>query len=233
MKSLTLDPRRIALLLAVVVASLVAIHFVLQVYRFHFPPGTLAMTLIDRFDLDQEGTVPAYLSSLLLLGSGIVLASIALDRAKQPYARHWAVLAVIFCLLSLDEASSWHETLVDPVRQTLGLGLSGWLYWAWVVPGAAFVAVFAMAYLGFLRHLPARHRALFVLAGGLFVGGAIGMELVGGYLVSSDEQGFLYVCAYTIEEGLEMVGALTFLYALLRYKAEFGLPLQVQVALQG
>ncbi len=225
----TIDPSRAALRLAVVVAVVFSLHVVLQACRFYTPPDLLTETLAQRFDVNGEGTVPAYLSALLLLGCGFVLALIALDTGRRPYHRHWVGLAVVFGLLSFDEATSWHETLIVPVRTVFGAGLSGWFYLAWVIPGGAFVAAFGLTYVGFLRHLPARYRRLFILAGALFVGGALGMELVGRRLASQGIHGMLYTLVYSVEEGLEMTGALTFLYALLSYKAEFGRPVSVRV----
>lgn len=63
-------------------------------------------------------------------------------------------------------------------------------------------------------------RALFVLAGGMCVGGALGMELIGGKVWGDyGRDSGVYALVNTVEEVLEMAGAIIFLYALLTYLA--------------
>ena len=83
------------------------------------------------------------------------------------------------------------------------------------------MVVFVFAYLRFLFGLPARTRRLFLVAGSLYVGGAIGIELVGGrhaYLYGTQNMG--YEMIVTFEEFLEMMGIVVFIYALMSYMAE-------------
>jgi hypothetical protein len=60
---------------------------------------------------------------------------------------------------------------------------------------------------------------LFVLSGAIFVTGAIGFEMLGGKVIQ--EQGFTveYAIYYTIEESLEMVGVVIFIFTLIGYIA--------------
>jgi hypothetical protein len=183
--------------------------------------------LRTRLDLNSEGNVPAWFSSSALLCCSILVASIAQYRIREgaPYARHWTLLAVIFLLLSLDEAVSLHEMLIKPLRSALNVG--GFLHFAWVIPGAAFVLVFALAYLKFFRDLPSRSRRLFAIAGILYIWGALGMEMIDGYIaVLYKFKAPIYVVMTTIEEGCEMLGISIFIYALIRYAAS--LPIAAQ-----
>ena len=56
------------------------------------------------------------------------------------------------------------------------------------------------------------------MAGAIYIGGAIGMEMLGGYFVEVyGQKSFVYFLISTIEEFLEMFGIAVFIYALLSY----------------
>ena len=98
------------------------------------------------------------------------------------------------------------------------LDAGGWLHYAWVVPGFFFMLLFVLVYLRFFWHLNPPFKALFWVSGLLYVGGAMGMELLGGY--QADFYGTdtpAYVLIVTTEETLEMSGIVVFLYTLLKY----------------
>lgn len=92
-----------------------------------------------------------------------------------------------------------------------------------VVPGRVFsllVLLLAVTYWRFLLHLPFRSRMLFLTSAVVYVGGALGMEMVGGWYAQNYGSGNLsYVAIATLEETLEMLGVVIFIYALLRYLA--------------
>ena len=87
-----------------------------------------------------------------------------------------------------------------------------------MIPYGVAVVVFGLIYWRFLYRLPRRTALGFVLAGGLFVTGAIGAEMVGGwYLEQHGSATPLYVAIQTVEEALEMVGILVFISSMLGY----------------
>ena len=176
--------------------------------------------LIPLFYVDAEQNIPTVFSVLLLFSAALLLAVITVlkNRQRDPDISRWAVLAAGFLLMAVDEASSLHEKLVTPVRALLGDGPLGIFYFAWVIPGIALVAALALFFLRFLLRLPARTRFTFVFAGILFVGGAIGFELIGGrYAELHGHQNLTYSMIATVEESLEMAGVIVFIYALLKY----------------
>lgn len=168
------------------------------------------------FHLDREGNAPTWFSSMALLVAASLLGVVAhaCRQAQTPYARHWTGLALVFIALSLDEAASIHEISMRPLREALHAG--GVLYFAWVVPATVFVAAMALAYLRFIRDLPAPTRRGVLVAAILYVGGALGMEFPGGWIAeaqgSSDT--LLYHLVITVEELLEMAGMIVFIRAL-------------------
>jgi len=130
--------------------------------------------------------------------------------------------ALMFLGLSVDEATGVHEVAIEPLRD--GLGLSGFLYFGWVIPGMALVALVGLAYLPFLFAQPGRTRLVFFLAGLLYVGGALGMELVGGKMLTLyGEESLAYRVAFSTEETMEILGATLFVAGLLGHlKRRFG-----------
>ena len=157
---------------------------------------------------------------LLLFCAALLLTVIAVLKKKQkdPDVSKWAILAFGFLFMAVDEASSIHEELSMPVPGLLGDGPHGIFYFSWVIPGIAVVFALALFFLGFLLRLPAKTRFTFMVAATLFIGGALGLELVGGrYAELHGQENLTYNMLATVEESLEMSGVIVFIYALLKY----------------
>ncbi|NER04564.1 MAG: hypothetical protein F6K17_19100, partial [Okeania sp. SIO3C4] len=87
------------------------------------------------------------------------------------------------------------------------LNATGIFYYTWVIPGLILVLTVLFIYLKFLQSLPRKIKYLFFLAGIFYVGGGIGMEMIGGYYAYLyDTKNFFYEILVTIEEFLEMLG---------------------------
>jgi len=128
----------------------------------------------------------------------------------------WFVLSMIFLFLSFDEIFGVHERLIGYTRETFNL--SGYLYFSWVLPYGIVTAFIAIIYIPFLARLPNKIRFLFILAGLIFVLGAIGIEALGAkHFESFGGDNLEYVLYYTLEEFLEMIGISIFIFALLLY----------------
>lgn len=179
--------------------------------------------LIRLFYVDNENNIPSFFSVSLLLLAALLLGLItALKKVTHaPYGFQWTLLSFTFLCMALDEAASIHELLTVPMRGLLGRQAGGIFFFAWVIPGIAFAAVFGLSYLKFLLHLPANTRGSFALAATLYLGGAIGMELLGGrYAELHGTENLTYSMAATVEESLEMAGVIVFIYTLLNYIAD-------------
>jgi hypothetical protein len=74
-----------------------------------------------------------------------------------------------------------------------------------------------LIYFKFLLHLPPQTRRIFLLAAGLYVGGALGVELIHGHYLDLYGKDLVYALIAAVEELLEMLGIITFLYGLLSY----------------
>lgn len=174
-----------------------------------------------KFYFDREGNLPSYFSAIILLFASTILVFIAIlkRRDKDSFSSQWAFLAILFLALSVDEAVSFHEILIEPLRKAYQL--SGVLRFPWVIVGGAFVGIFCIAYLRFLLSLSRLMQRLFLLSGAIYIGGVLGCEMLSGYLFigydNFSENSLPYMLAMTLEETLEMSGILLFIHTLLRY----------------
>jgi hypothetical protein len=215
-----LSPRAVRRALWVIVPVLVLASTAGQ-YANYYLGHDHVFGAVERFSLDGEGNVPSWYSSTTLLICSVLLGFIAAARRRSGdrWWRHWGGLAAVFLYLSIDEGASLHELAVEPVRDVLGVG--GFLYWAWVIPGMAAAGLVALSYRRFVRALPPETRRRFLWAAGLFVGGAIGMEMLSGpWAEAHGKRNAGFAVFFTIEETLEMAAVAIFLYALLRYLQE-------------
>jgi hypothetical protein len=166
-------------------------------------------------NLDGEGTLPAWYSSALMLLAAVLLFTLhrLSVRARPENARPWLVLALIFLLLSLDEAASLHDALTEPLRNVLGT-TEGFLYFAWVVAAAPLLVAAAIGFLPLLRRLPPAIARRMMLAGAMFVLGALGMEMVGASQFDGSAGNARYHMAVALEEIGEMTGLVLFVLVL-------------------
>ena len=176
------------------------------------------------FQLDLEMTFPAYFqTAVLLINAGFMgLLSNRLRILKKPDVTRWKILAWIFVYIATDEILALHDRTIEPLRNALHTG--GVLYFSWVIYGSIVVAIIAAAYWPFLWRLPKNARRGIILAGLLYVGGALFMEMAGGvYSQRYGQETLVYnLCFVDVEETLEMLGMLVFLRSLVLYWRELG-----------
>lgn len=183
------------------------------------------------FELDAEGNVPSWFSSLTLLGCAVLLGVIGKAKREvgDPYVRHWSVLAVLFLYVSLDEAAKLHDWL--NVLLTAAFHPSGVLHFPWVLPAAAALVGLALAYRRWLFHLPGWVRTRFLLSAVIFLAGALGCEVLEGFYVNgTSDPTIAYVLITHIEELLEMTGVVAFLHSLMLYASDQQIALSVEFA---
>lgn len=212
---LIIRPEKVLKFLTIIVICLSFMSLVGQFYK-HLAHDRYLVTL---FNLDLEWNIPTWYSSITLLFSSILLSVIASVKKtdKRSYF-HWRLLSIIFLLLAMDEAIQFHEQTITPLRTLFNL--RGIFYYSWVIPGIALLLIFVLVFLKFLANLPKKIRLLFIVSGALYVGGAIGMELIGGYYAYSyTRENIIYSILTNLEEIFEMTGILIFIYMLLSYIA--------------
>ncbi|WP_136548997.1 hypothetical protein [Hydrocarboniclastica marina] len=218
---LTVRPGDVLKVLLTVGVLLVAAQIATVIFRFGFG-YEYVKGFVPLFNMDGEGNFPAYLSFIQILLAGLILFFIAQLERKNA-AKHvveWYVLSGGFLLMALDEGIMLHERLAAPVRTALDSETTnvGIFYAVWTIPAGIIVILLGLYFLRFLLALEAVHRFRFMLAGALYLSGAIGMELVGMYYfkaVGGDDA--IFGVLVTIEESLEIFAVTVFVWSLLKY----------------
>lgn len=208
------DPARTAAVLAAVMLLLVVCHLLALQANFNEDLGIkralgFEYWQIAIFDLDEEESFGTWFSTMLLLFAAVLF----FDRARAARARSdrshywWWLLGAGFCLMSVDEVVGLHELINTLFDESV-----------WAILSRAIVLVVGVGFLPFLWRYRWRTALLFVVAGLLFVGGALGVEHYSGEDVNS----LGYNMLTGLEEGMEMSGVIVAIYTLLELIAADG-----------
>ena len=219
--SIVIKPSTVLKLLLSIILLLLSVHVIGLIFRLYFGHDYLS-SIVNLFDFNSERNIPTLYSSLALIIVSTLLLLIASVHKKlnNPYIL-WIILSAIFLFLSIDEMSSIHEKVGTYTNLLLGTTIdttSGFFHYAWVIPYAIFLLVFVIMYFKLLLSLPKNIMILFLISGTIFVLGAVGFEILGGWQADlNGKKGLLYSLFYTCEELLEMLGIAIFIYTLLKY----------------
>ena len=202
----SISPRFLVISLSVTALALLFCHAALTVYHYQVSEVSW-LPWRQLFDVDEENNLPTWFSEFLLLITVVLLwlCSDKKRRDKDPSVDHWYTLTIGFLLLAMDEIAGFHETinsLVDPT---------------WAIGGGLLALGVGVGFIPFLRRLPKRTAILFVVAGAIYVGGTVGVEIIGEPL---DSDTMAYNLLTVLEEGMEMFGVIFFVPVLLGYMRE-------------
>lgn len=226
--------RRLAFVLLAVAFIFLLLSGIGRVLQTEHYPGILGSAGFWHIvDVRDEGNLPTmYSYALLFLGAALLWLIAAIRRRENaPMWRAWAGLAVIFVYLSMDEAVGLHEKLVMPIRAMLPNLIresDGLLTFGWVIPFGILVVIFALTYIPFLRHLPPDTRRWIIASGIVYVIGALVFDLFEGYAVSNLGNTIRYVLE-TVEEFVEMLGVIMFIYTLIQYLYQYVTPITLSI----
>lgn len=213
---LRLAPERIFLAVSVGSIALCVGSYVTQYLKIQHGHSRI-YGFVPFLNVDIEHNFSSWWSFSMLLVVALLLGVIGGAEWSRTgrYRHHWIALALVFSWLSFDEASEWHERFMAPVAEVLDPPRL--FHFAWVIPGMVFVGVLGVLYFGFLRALPAASARWFCFSALVYLSGALGAEMIGGWYHSYHGKDILYVTLTHIEELLEMLGLSIFIYALLTH----------------
>ena len=128
-------------------------------------------------------------------------------------------MAIGFLVLSVDEVVGLHELLNTFMDET-----------SWTVIGFPILVVVGLSFLPFLWAHRWRTGLLFVLAGAIYGGGAVGVE----HYTDAEVNSLHYNMWTALEEGMEMAGVVLFIYAVLDHmRGPSHVAIHVEAGLQG
>lgn len=219
---LDLSIRRLSALLYGVITTLLLLSLSFGLFNEYFPNIPGGGWLQQATDLDGEANVPTLFSMGLLLVSSALSFLIARTESSSgavpSRSGYWRLLSVLLLLMAADELLMFHETVggfLDRVFHVAGV-------YTWVLPGALLVVWFIQFFLRFFRSLPGTVRTSLLLSLLLFVGGAVGVEVLEGLNRSvTGEFGLRGLLLTNMQETLEMLGAAVLLKTLLVYIRDF------------
>jgi hypothetical protein len=200
------SPRALTQALSILAVTLLVYHVALWIC--HYKVRALPWLLLQLFDVDEENNLPTWYSEILLLIAWVFLWLCARKKHADGdrWARHWRGLTVGFLLMAVDEIASVHETINSVIEMS------------WAVPAGIGLLAIGLVYIPFLLHLPRPTALGFMLAGVIYVTGAVGMEIVGNTMAGKGLRDTLaYRMSTAVEEGLEMLGLILFINVLLHY----------------
>jgi len=216
-KRVTIRATTVGRVLSVIIGLLLAAHLAVYVGRLELGMGQV-YGLKPRFGLGGEGNIPAFYSAVALLLAGVLLLFIARLKFDDGDGHRWGWLGLGlgFAFMALDEATQIHELLY----RVPGFDSGAWL---WIVPFGILLLIIGFTFLPFLLDLDRTYRRLFLLSAALFLGGAMGVELIADVTIGGTSQGANWPATLFVgvEEILEMAGVALFIVSLIRYLADY------------
>ena len=175
-------------------------------------------------DVHSEQSIATYVSAInLLLASILIFIIYSYEKAnKLSGAGYWLFMSILFLYLSIDESTSIHENFGNIHRYLVGKELIPPIldFRVWILYGVFFIFAVAIVLLPIVRRVPTDTRRYFLIAGCVFVTGAVGFEYLGGWIEESGSvestKDVAYVVEGLFEEGFEMYGVAIFNCALYR-----------------
>ena len=207
-----ITPRSVRNLLTAITAGFLVAHCVVQVGIYGFGAEK---HWLDSLNMDRELNLPTLFSSSLLLISALLMQRLG-HNSNPDAADDWRLLSKIFIFLALDEALQIHEILIIPgLRHQVHPALAS----TWVVPYAALAVILLWRFRSFLGSIPRATATGLLRSGAVYVGGAIGMEMIGSFAVRSSLirlHSPWYGGITGLEEALELIGIILLIDALMR-----------------
>lgn len=218
------NARTLPLKLALIVCTLVLLHIAFMFMYYEMKQAHYADRFhwyqVMVFDLDTESGFGTYYSSMALLFIGRLLwhhAKLTQVRGEV-WSIWWFILAVGFHWLSLDEVIAGHEVLNE--HKSVLAKAAGEERERWTAEGLIVAGFVGAAFLPFLWRIGWRLSVFAVIGGLIYLGGALGIEQATD---KYQDWGMLNTTEYqmwvALEEGMEMIGPVIFLYGLMGYFA--------------
>lgn len=222
---LHISPRHVGRGLFLIGGVLLSAHVFVLVMNFGFGRDYL-WGLAEKFNVNKEMNFPTLVATIELLACGALLAVNAHFRpGSLEQVPGWWILCAIFVFLGFDENIGLHEMTSGPTSQLLQ---AEWVpEYAWMIPYSVALVIAAAVLLPWFLKIERSSQIRFVVAGSIFVSGALGIEILESANFSAADPELLaggekladislrQATLTTAQECMEYVGAGYFLYALI------------------
>jgi hypothetical protein len=217
------NQRLVVLVMAIIAVILVSISAVVspQGDELLEKKASLSYSIMSEpsrvFNIDQEANIPTWFTAgvaLYLAMMAAMIASVVKSQGKK-MAWAWRGVALMGIYIAMDEVAGFHELAIDPIRDNWEI--SPWLYQAWIIPAIILVISISILYFRFFWKLPFYTKFYLVIGTFVYLMGAIGVEAVGGFVLTTQGLNDWYVQLAHIEEFMEMMGLIIILYSVVEY----------------
>ena len=175
---------------------------------FGFFPGDNVFCRL--FNMDMESNIPTWFQSAILFSSSLLAAWSALtySREDKRIRNFWFFVSVILMYLSTDEISILHERFRMPSNIEISFGtLILPAHFVWIIPGIVAVLIVGSLIIKPLFMIDKATRLRLLLAGFIYVAGAIGCEIIGASIWETS--GKFRTLSYSLVAGVEELGEIT------------------------
>ncbi len=210
--------KRVLILLLSVTFIFCALHVSLQ-FLTYGEKQNHSLTLFEisnRFDFDDENSIPTWFSQFLLLFLAGISATIAWLQSKKSPRFFWGIIATICLIGSIDEVATLHETALQFLHiAEFAEASSTSTQNAWLIAMPLILGITIAIFIWAIRVVPRRTILLCALATGTYLFGAVVVDI----LTISDANATFFTSGIlvAIEESMELIGMSIGAYALLNY----------------
>ena len=211
-----ISPRKQLLILLLFTGFFTTTHLIAGMLHVYFD-SSISQEIYRFFNIGADQNLPTLFATIQwLLASGICwYIAFSLSRNSQGF-RGWLSVSLISLFIAADEYLMLHERTIEPMRSVLPE--YSFLWFAWVIPYGILTLILVVTLSSFIFSLPRRTAILMLIAGMIFITGALGFEMLGAVQVANgNKPSVIYTALYTCEEVLEMLGVSFFIYSLLDY----------------
>lgn len=177
-----------------------------------------------------ERNAPTIYSSCLHFIAAILMAYVAMSKLKiRNDKTFWWGMSFVLLFTGLDELLVFHEKLGRAVSESFET--SGILFFAWIIPYIIGIIILLLLIFKPMLRLPKETMLKFIAGGGIFILGAVGIEMFTGWYIEENKLDLTKLLVIpdtfilsTIEEFLEMAGMAFYIYAVLEFIELYKVP---------
>lgn len=210
----TSNHKKLIIPLLIIMIGMIVAHLVLQFRMYALGLDSsivLGSTNIDLaywFNLNHEERFGAMFGALLILTASTLMACAAYRAMpdKKWLALGWLLFACILAFMACDEYFSIHEK-AGAYAGLQSKGYGSQIMPNWVKVMAVVVGLLCIPMGFFWWMLPRGVRIRTAIAAAVFLGGAMGVEVISSaFVMHQGNENFGYYILVAIEEGMEMLG---------------------------
>lgn len=178
---------------------------------------------LELFNMDADKNIPLFFYIILLILCSLLLTGITFIhfREKSIQKAGWMLLSLIIFTMALDKATGFHEFITRPIRKILISAVAVPVKYLIIIIALALGLAVLVILFRLLRSLPGKSQKSFLIAAGIYLSGAIVLDLIGSVFYDySGRNNLIYDFLSILEVSLEMGGIIMFMRALIDYIAD-------------